>query len=352
MLIFDAHLDLAMNAMEWNRDYTRPLEEIRAREAFLSDKPDRGKGLVSFEEMRKGGVGLCVGTLIARFVKPTNNLPGWHSPQQAWAQTQAQLAWYRAMEEAGELVQICDAKALQKHIMNWKNGETAIGYILSLEGADSLYNLDALDTLYANGLRAIGPAHYGPGTYAFGTDSDGPLSLKGKELLTKMVSYQLILDVTHLSDTCFKEALEIYEGPVWASHHLCRAITPHNRQLNDFQIKQLINRNAIIGMAFDAWMIAPNWKRGHSTPHSAGITLDKVIDHLDHICQLAGNANHVGIGSDLDGGFGKEQSPADMETIADLAKIPEVLIKRGYTDLEINKIMHQNWIDFLLLHWR
>src|SRR6187455_2939669 len=110
MLIVDAHLDLSMNALEWNRDYRRPLPEIRERERAKTDKPDRGRGVISFEEMRKGGIGLCVATQIARYVSPDNPLPGWHSPQQAWAQTQGQLAWYKAMEEKGEMVQITDAR--------------------------------------------------------------------------------------------------------------------------------------------------------------------------------------------------------------------------------------------------
>src|SRR5687767_13583245 len=136
MLIFDAHLDLAMNALEWNRDLTRPIEEIRARERGLTDKPDRGQGTVSFPEMRRGGVGLCVATQIARYVAPDNPLSGWHSPEQAWAMTQGQLAWYRAMEERGELVQLGDRNALDRHVSRWRNGDIAdapIGYVLSLE---------------------------------------------------------------------------------------------------------------------------------------------------------------------------------------------------------------------------
>src|SRR5919108_5268971 len=125
MLIFDAHLDLAMNALEWNRDLTRPIDEIRQREHDLTDKPDRGRGTVSFEEMRHGGVRLCVATQIARYVAPGNPLPGWHSPEQAWAMTQGQLAWYRAMEERGELVQIVDAAALDRHVELWQNGGAA-----------------------------------------------------------------------------------------------------------------------------------------------------------------------------------------------------------------------------------
>jgi membrane dipeptidase len=354
MLIFDAHLDLSMNAMEWNRDYTQPIAEIRKREAHLIDKPDRGKGVISFEEMRKGGVHICVATLIARYVKPSSALPGWNSPFQAWAQTQAQLAWYNTMEKIGELTQIYDYDSLEMHLNNLKAESTnkkPIGYILSLEGADSFYSLDCVDTMFEAGLRAIGPAHYGPGTYSFGTDSDGPLSSKGKELLKKMSDYNFILDLTHLSDQCFWEALDLYGGAVWASHHLCRSITPHNRQLSDEQIKAIINRNGVIGMAFDNWMIVPNWKRGESTPIDLKVNIAKVIDHLDHICQIAGNTNHVGIGSDLDGAFGKEQSPYDLETIADLAKLENILEKRGYSEDDINNILHRNWINFLKNHW-
>src|SRR2546430_9081265 len=138
MMIFDAHLDLAMNALEWNRDLTRPVREIRERECGLTDKKDRGKGTVSFPEMRRGGIGICVATQIARYVKRRNPLPGWHSPEQAWAQTQGQLAWYRAMEETGQMRQIKDRNALGEHVRLWQSGDTsnaAIGYILSLEGA-------------------------------------------------------------------------------------------------------------------------------------------------------------------------------------------------------------------------
>src|SRR6266581_4084068 len=168
MLIFDAHLDLSMNALEWNRDLTRPIFEIRQREKGLTDKQDRGKGTVSFSEMRRGGIGLCVATQIARYVKPANRLAGWHSPAQAWAHTQGQLAWYRAMQEAGELVQITNGQELDAHLRLWQNwlesrqplhegnAETKpvvphdtgppLGYILSLEGADSLVTLRYLES--------------------------------------------------------------------------------------------------------------------------------------------------------------------------------------------------------------
>lgn len=354
MFIFDAHLDLAMNALEWNRDLTWSVDDIRKSEKGMTDKPDREKNTVSLDAMRKGNIGLCVATQIARYVKPSSTLPGWNSPQQAWAQTQGQLAWYNEMELMGEMVQIKNKKQLKNHLILWKNNSNKnkpIGYILSLEGADSIVSLSHLEKSYENGLRAIGPAHYGPGTYAHGTDSVGGLGIKGKELLKKIESLNLILDATHLCDESFWETMKLYNGPIWASHNNCRKFVNHNRQYSDEQIKELISRNAVIGVALDAWMMVPNWVRGKSTPENMGVTLQQMIENIDHICQIAGNANHVGIGTDLDGAFGKEQCPSDLDTIADLQKVPEMLINKGFKKKEIDKIMHQNFIDFLLRTW-
>lgn len=350
MFTIDAHLDLSMNAMEWNRDLRLPVSELRLREKGMSDKPDRGNGTVSFPELRRGNVGLVVGTQIARYVAPGNPLPGWCSPEQAWAQTQAQLAWYRAMEDDGQLKQVRDLAACEQHIREW-NSTRPIGYILSLEGADSIVTLKHLEIAYSYGLRALGPAHYGPGRYAFGTDSTGPLGPKGRELLREMERLNIILDATHLCDESFAEAMDHFNGHVWASHHNCRSLVNHNRQFSDEQLKLLIDRGAVIGAPMDAWMIVPNWFRGKSTPGQMGCDLEKVVDHMDHICQLAGNANHIGIGSDLDGAFGTEQCPSDVDTIADLQKIPPILAKRGYTAADVENVMHGNWLRFLRKAW-
>ncbi|WP_025667324.1 dipeptidase [Aquimarina megaterium] len=354
MFILDAHLDLAMNALEWNRDLTWTVEDIRKSEVKMVDKPDRGKNTVSLDAMRKGNIGICVATQIARYVKKGSNLPGWNSPHQAWAQTQGQLAWYKAMEEIGEMTQITNAKQLNAHIDVWKKdvSDKPIGYILSLEGADSIVTINHLEKSYEQGLRAIGPAHYGPGTYAHGTDSVGGIGTKGKELLKKIEELNLILDATHLCDVSFWETMNVYNGPVWASHNNCRKFVNHNRQYADEQILELINREAVIGVALDAWMMVPNWVRGKSTPKGMGVTLNQMIDNIDHICQLSGNSKHVGIGTDLDGAFGKEQSPYDLDTIADLQKIPVMLSKKGYTENDIENIMSQNFIKFLQRTWK
>ena len=174
----------------------------------------------------------------------------------------------------------------------------------------------------------------------------------GKALLKEMERLNIILDATHLCDDAFWDAMDLFHGHVWASHNNCRKFVNHNRQFSDEQIKILIERDAVIGAAFDAWMLVPNWKRGISTPENMNCNLEKVIDNIDHICQLAGNALHVGIGSDLDGAFGKEQCPYDLETIADLNKIPSLLKNRGYSKNDIENIMHGNWLRFLRKAWK
>jgi membrane dipeptidase len=355
MFTIDAHLDLSMNAMEWNRNLMLPVQDIRNSERGLSDKPDRAKGTVALPELREGGVGLVVATQIARYSANGNDLPGWSSPEQAWAQTQAQLAWYKTMEEAGEMVMIKDVKGLDDHLELWiqdtSNMRKPIGYILSLEGADSLITIGHLEKAHAYGLRAVGPAHYGPGRYANGTNSSGGLSAQGKLLLKEMEKLNIILDATHLCDDAFRDAMKIFNGPVWASHNNCRALVDHNRQFSDDQIKELIDRGAVIGGALDAWMMVPGWVRNSSRPEQMHCNLDKMIDHMDHICQIAGNTLHVGIGTDLDGGFGKEQCPYDLDTIADLAKLPALLNKRGYSSTDIENALHGNWLRFLRNAW-
>ncbi|GAB3801157.1 membrane dipeptidase [Spirosoma humi] len=358
MFIIDAHLDMALNAIEWNRDYRLTAHQLRQQEADMTDKIDRAKGTVSLPDLRRGNIGLVVATQIARFNQSNGNLPGagWNSPEQAWAMTQAQRAWYETMVDAGEMVQIRDRVSLESHLTLWldetidKNTKP-VGYILSLEGADSLVNLAYLEKAYAYGLRALGPAHYSTGRYAPGTGLSGPLTPQGRELVKEMDRLGIILDATHLTDEGFTEALSLYKGPVWASHHNCRALVPHQRQLTDDQIRQLTERGGVIGGCFDAWMMKPGFTQRVSNPASFGISLETIIDHYDHICQLTGNSQHIAIGSDLDGTYGIEQSPSDLDTIADLQNLTSLLAKRGYSSEDIANIFHKNWLRFLRNAW-
>ena len=315
----------------------------------MTDKIDRGRGTVSLPELRKGNIGLVVATQLARFNQSNGNLPGagWNSPHQAWAMSQAQLAWYQAMEAEGEMIQINNLISLEHHIQMWMdetkpNSEKPVGYILSLEGADSLIDLSYLEKAYQYGLRVIGPAHY--------STTDGFTSL-GKDLLKEMSALNMILDVTHLTDKGFLEAMDLFDGHLWASHHNCRSLAPHQRQLSDEQIKILIDRKAVIGGCFDAWMMKPDFIARKSNPAAFGIKIETIIDHYDHICQIAGNSLHCAIGSDLDGTYGTEQSPMDLDTIADLQNLEGLLSQRGYNKADIENIFNKNWMRFLRNAW-
>ncbi len=356
VFIIDCHLDLAMNAIEWNRDLSKTVKEIRSREIGMNDKLDRAKGTVALPELRRGNIGLVIATQIARFVEPGSELPGWNSPEIAWSITQAQLAWYRAMEELKQMVQVTNLMQLEKHLDLWfdqtvPDNTKPVGYILSLEGADSLVNISYLEKAYEYGLRACGPAHYGPGRYAPGTGMSGGLTPAGRELIREMDRMKMILDVTHLTDKGFTEAIALYKGAVWASHHNCRKLVNHQRQLTDEQIKILIERDAVIGGVFDTWMLIENWVRGKDDPKERGINLEMVVNHYDHICQIAGNSLHVAIGSDLDGAYVKEQSPYDLEDISDLQNLRGILANRGYSFLDIENIFYKNWLRFLKRAW-
>src|SRR5205809_1121384 len=292
MLVFDAHLDLAWNALDWNRDLLQSVKEIRRREQAADDIDfkARGRGTVTFPELRKGKVGIFIATLLPRLFRP-NLMPAiqrYASMDAAHAAAMGQLDYYRTLERAGHLNWIKDVAGLDRHVASWQTGEAPepLGFILSMEGADPILSPDQVHEWYAAGLRIVGPAHYGVSPYAHGTGTEGGLFPPGKPLLKEMERVGMILDVTHLSDQSVDEALDIYGGPVLASHHNCRALVPHQRQLTDDQIKRLFSRGAVIGAALDNWMLYPGWVRGESSPEL--VPLERVVDHIDRVCQLAG----------------------------------------------------------------
>ena len=165
----------------------------------------------------------------------------------------------------------------------------------------------------------VGLAHYGPSQYAYGTASAGPITARGKELLRSWTRSGMIQDMSHLTDQSFYESLDLFKGPIFASHSNCRALVPGDRQISDDMIKAMIERDAVIGAVFDAWMLAA--ELGARGDHKRACTIANVVDHIDHVCQLAGNADHAAIGTDLDGGYGIEQTPHDLDTIVDVQKV-------------------------------
>lgn len=349
MLLVDAHLDLGMNALQWDRDLTQEVTTIRAQEGGVLGK-GRAQGTVSLPELRRGRVGLCVATTVARSTGTPVAGVDFRSAAQAHAMAQGQLAYYRALERLGLARVVTEPSALADLAAAWGRwdeegaaGEPPpIGFVLSMESADPVLSPEDLEEWHRLGVRLIGPAHYGPGRYAGGTGVESGLTELGPGLLREMESLGIALDVTHLSDRAFWEALDMFAGPVIASHNNCRALVPHQRQLDDRQLRALIERDAVIGAALDTWMLEPGWVRGQSS--NRGVLLDRVCEHVDRVCQLAGDARHAGIGSDLDGGFGREQSPADIDTVADLQRVGEGLRRRGYAESDVASVLHGNWL--------
>ncbi len=356
MLIIDAHLDLAWNALQWNRNIQHSVYTIRTGESNLSGA-GRGQGTVALPEMRRGGVALCFATLLARSTGRTIQNLDYSSPYQAYAAAQGQLAYYHALEEAGEIRLITNREELDSHISAWQQWEAQkdlaqprLGLVISMESADPILVPEQLPAWKEAGVRIIGPAHYGPGRYAGGTSTELGLGFEGKQLLREMERLGILLDLTHLSDEAFWEAMDYFSGSVLASHNNCRTLVPHQRQLDNKQIRAIISREGVIGVALDNWMIRPGWTRG--AKENERVILAHVTDHIDYICQLAGNSQYAAIGSDLDGGFGREQSPSDLDTIEDLQHIAEILSKRGYRDADIASIMHGNWLGLLRKAWK
>ena len=355
MLIIDAHLDLSWNALQGNRDLLRSAYTIRTQEVGTPGK-GRAQGTVAFPDMRQGRLAVSVVTLFARCTGRPAPHSDYASPAQSYGVAQGQLAYYRALEHEGHIRIIADRANLDSHIANWEAWEKTesddtppLGFVISMEGADPILKPDQLEEWVGGGLRLLGLTHYGPGRYAGGTGTELGLTELGSPLLAEMQRLGVTLDLTHCSDQAFWEALEHYEGLVLASHNNCRALVPHQRQFSDEQLRAIFERDGVIGAAFDAWMLQPGWVSGQST--NEAVTLSTVVDHMDHVCQLAGNSRHAGIGTDLDGGYGREQSPCDLDTIADLQKLAGLLADRGYNDDDIGAIMHGNWLRLLRQAW-
>jgi membrane dipeptidase len=358
MLIIDGHLDHSMNAIQWNRNLLEPVHVLRILERSVPGK-GRAQGTVALPEMRQGRIALCFATLLARSTGHAAPHIDYPSPTQAYGMAHGQLAYYRALEQHGHIRIIADRRALDAHVAEWEiwdaqpgaDPDTAppLGFVISMEGADPIQTPDQLEEWWNDGLRLLGLTHYGPGRYAGGTGVTSGLTDLGRAILPEMARLGMLLDLTHSSDASFWESLELYDGPVLASHNNCRALVPHQRQFDDAQLRAIFQRDGVIGAAFDAWMLQPGWKVGEST--NENVTMETVADHIDHICQLAGSAQHAAIGTDLDGGFGREQSPRDLDTIADLQALVGILGNRGYSEADVEAVLHGNWLRLLRRAW-
>jgi membrane dipeptidase len=365
MLIFDWHLDLAWNAIEWDRDLTLPVAELRRRELAAGHQgPGRGANTVSLPALRDGNVAVVSATLLARHDREGARLSfipksGFTSAEAAYASARGQLVYYRALERRGLVRVLTDWPALDAHTRQWqayldagKPEGTAppLGFVISMEGADPVLTPEDLDEWWGAGLRILSLSHYGNGRYSHGTGSPGPLNDPGPALLRAMERLGMVLDVTHLADEAMDQAFDLFGGTVIASHHNCRALVDRQRQLRDQDVRRIAERGGVIGAALDNWMLDPGCGQGPGKVRRVA-TLGQVADHIDHVCQVAGSARHAALGTDLDGGFGTEQSPTDLDTIADLQKIPAILERRGYPAADVRAILHGNWLDLMRRAW-
>lgn len=351
MIVIDMHLDLAMNALNWNRDLRKSVHEIRKDEAGMTQK-GRGGGTVAYPDMRAGDLALCSATLLAREnPRIRDSRVDFSAPEMAYGFAMGCLAYYRLLETEGYCRILVDWPGVTAHLAAWESDRdrTPLGFIISMEGADPIVSPEQVPHWHAAGLRVVSLVHYGVSRYAHGTGSPGGLTHLGKPMLQALEASGMILDVTHLADESFFQALEIFGGPILASHNNCRALVPGDRQFTDEQIRMIVDRGGVIGAAFDNWMLHRGYVKGE-TPRER-ISIKDVIDHIDHVCQIAGNARHAAIGTDLDGGYGIEQSPSNLDTIADLQKIPDLLLARGYTDADVRGIMSENWLRLLERAW-
>ena len=349
MFAIDSHLDLAMNAVLWDRDLKLSAHETRAIETAegMTEK-GRCTGTVGLPDLRRGEFGLVFATVLARTNQGLNSGIDFRTQDISYAQAQGQLAIYRELERQGlvRMIKTVSDLAAWRAAYDTDPDGTPMAFVLQMEGADPIVDAAQLESWFADGLRQLTLAHYGPSQYAFGTRSAGPVNARGIELLKEMDRLGMTQDMSHLTDESFFDAAKYFNGPLFCSHSNVRALVPGDRQLSDDMIKVILERDGVIGAVFDAWMLQPDWVQ-YGGENKITCTLDTVVDHIDYVCQTAGNANHAAIGTDLDGGYGIEQTPTDLNTIADCQKIPDLLRGRGYAEADVEKIMHGNWMSFL-----
>lgn len=347
MHIFDAHLDLALNGVDWNRDLRCTVDDIRAQEMSLEMQHEKGRctNTLSFPELRRAQISTCLATLLARQEKEINHPMGWTSPHACYAMAHAHLAYYRALQRDNYLRMIRTAAELKQHISQYEANPdaTPLGFILTMEGADPILRPDTIHEFHEQGLRAIGLTHYGANRYGGGTRCEVGLSVDAIPLLQHISDLGMTVDVTHLSDVAFWQLLDRFPGRIHASHQNSRRLSNWQRQFSDEQYRAVIERKGVIGMAFDIIMLQDGYVRGKST---RDVGIERAAENIDIVCQLAGNALHVGIGSDLDGGYGCEQTPNDLDRISDLRRLKGMLESRGYSDEDIAGIFHGNWSRF------
>lgn len=357
MLIIDAHEDLAWNMLAFGRDYTLPAAETRQREQGSLAVQANGDTLLGWPDYQRGQVAIVFSTL---FTAPARaKLGQWDSLtyetfDQAHQLSRAQLdAYHRLAGEHPDMFRLIqtqhDLQAVLQHWQRTDTGEHPVGLVVLMENAEGVRQPDELEQWWQEGVRIIGPAWAGT-RFCGGTRQPGPLTKDGMALLDSMQDIGFTLDLSHMDEAAALQALDRYQGPIIASHANALALlreSQSNRHLSDAVIQGLIARGGTIGIVIANNFLRPGWK---DSGGRASVTLEHVAAQIDYICQAAGNARHAGLGSDFDGGFGLQSVPSDVDTIADLQKIPPLLAAKGYTPADIEAILGGNWLAHLKQH--
>jgi membrane dipeptidase len=354
--IIDSHCDLAWNMQTYGRDYTRSAAETRRLEKGSAVPESNGDSLIGWPDYQRGRVALVFSTL---FASPARARMGaWDTVvysdyEEAHRLYLDQLHLYRQLADSkpDHFRLILNTKDLRHHMDEWGSPEKKdhpVGLLPLMEGADAIRSPAELEEWYSLGLRLIGLAWAGT-RYAGGTREPGPLTEEGRRLLKAMASFNFTLDLSHMDEQSALEALDLYEGPLAASHANCLALLPNfptNRHLSDRVMRGLIERDGVIGIIPVNSFLKSGWSLSRGGRRDE-VTLDVVAAHLDHVCQLAGDARHVGLGTDFDGGFGLQSVPPELDTIADLQKLVPLLVARGYSESDAAYILGGNWLNFL-----
>jgi membrane dipeptidase len=361
-LIIDSHQDLAWNMLTYGRDYTRSVQETRRLEAGTTTPERNGDSIVGWPEYQRGQVAVVFSTLYATPArkKEAGDTIVYADYAAAHRLYRNQIDLYhRLVDDHPDKFQLVSSKReLDSVIEHWSKPIDAergeghpVGLIYLMEGAEGIRSPDELSEWYELGLRIIGLAWAGT-RYCGGTSEPGPLTDEGRNLISAMADYNFILDLSHMDEAAALESLDRYEGPVIASHANCAVLMPGsetNRHLPDRVIRGLIEREGVIGLIPLNSFLKVGWLRKNGSRREE-VSLDVLIAHIDHICQLAGNANHAGIGSDFDGGFGWQSIPHELDSIADLQMIASKLIGLGYNESDTANILGGNWLRFLRKH--
>ena len=354
-LIVDAHADIAYNMLKYGRDYTRSAAETRRLEAGTPTVTENEDALLGWPDYQRGQVAVIFSTLFAapiRFSKTGNQKQVYKNFDEAHKLYREQLLTYHRMTDSSpdKFRLIASSSDLNLILDHWHSSEQTghpVGMVVLMEGAEGIRHPSELDEWYDMGVRLIGPAWVGT-RYCGGWKEPGPLTDDGRELLLAMADYNFSLDLSHMDERAAIEALDRYRGPVVATHANCAALMPNsnsNRHLSDHIIEGVIQRDGVVGVVpFNSYLKVG--RVSGKNPRSE-VPLEIVANHIDHICQIAGDSLHAGIGSDFDGGFGVQSVPPEIDTVADLQNLVSLLKARGYSEVDIENILSGNWLTRL-----